>query len=655
MMDQRSFHVIDTLYREGDYVNGDELADALGISIRTLRDIIRDIRDQIEPYGASIRYKNNYGYRIDVNNRTLFASFMKRTRAAAENMKYEYPITSDERCEYLIRAFLLAGQPLKSDDLCEELGISRTTFALDLRQVKERLKHYELTLEVQSRKGLYVSGNEKNIQSCTADYFFYTDYAKSTAFIDQDLGRFCRDHEDTISNIVYAVLHDHDYAMTDLGIHNLIIHILITMFRHQSDMEKQKMEKLHIDEKACHLELQMAEELIKRIRETTGIRITEDELGYIAVHMIGARLFTMEDENLISLSTLNLVKDLFDEIDHHFGICFFEDVELFSLMCMHMEPMIQRVRNRIPMRNPLLKEIKSENPNGYDLAVYACQWLSQRLDVQIDENEMGYLALHFGVALERKKSAERKRILAVCASGAGTSRMLKYSLEKIFKNGSEEITTARVSDLKQMDLHDFDLIVTTVPFSHPDDVRVIQVSCFISESDQIQLKNALYSEKHDAKVFDAFEPGLFFDLEECDSAQNALQVMVHALHKSISVPEDFLKLTLKREQLSSTYMTNRCAVPHPSSVLLEENRIVIMHIRKPVIWFGGEKVEWIFLLGMKKQEDSISEQLIHALFALIHDTGAMKELRSSCDYRTFLSAFERISGSTQMEDENIFQ
>lgn len=654
MMDVRSFDVIDSLYREKGYLDGDELASSLDISTRTLRDIIRDVREHIEQYGASISYKNNFGYRLEVHQKTLFESFLAQEKKNIENMRFDYPITSDERCDYIIRRFLLSSTPVKSDDLCEELGISKTTFAQDLRHVRQTLSRYELQVEVQSKKGLTVCGSEKNMQTCMADFVFYNDFASSTSFTTHSIGQFCRQYEQKIRTCVNRVLSDNDYHMTDLGINNLVVHILITLYRGQMDPSKPNLSDVKINEDQYHLEISMAQQMADRVCEYTGMSLLEEELGFIAVHIIGSRLFSKEDENLISMETLNLVRDLFDEINRHYGISFFDDMELFTLMCMHMEPMIQRVRNGIPMRNPLLETIKTENPNGYDLAVYACRWLSQRLHASIDENEMGYMALHFGIALEGMKKAGRKRILAVCASGVGTSRMLKYNLEKLFGNSVESITTARMNEVIQMDLSVYDLIVTTVPFDHPVSTRVIQVGCFLSQSDQDALRNAFAASYDNTDgLLKAFDPAMYIENGDVEIWQQAVEQLYDRMSSCISMPDDFLKLTMDRENLSSTYIGNRCAVPHPTNVLLEENRIAVMHLKKPVVWSNGKKVEWIFLLGMKRYEDAGSDQLIHTLYELIGDVNVFRQLKMDASYDHFIRILQGVF-SVRSETEDCF-
>ncbi len=49
------------------------------------------------------------------------------------------------------------------------------------------------------------------------------------------------------------------------------------------------------------------------------------------------------------------------------------------------------------------------------------------------ETEIGYLALHIGGAIERRKIINQpKRCLIVCASGVGSAKLLSYKLQATF-------------------------------------------------------------------------------------------------------------------------------------------------------------------------------------------------------------------------------
>lgn len=120
----------------------------------------------------------------------------------------------------------------------------------------------------------------------------------------------------------------------------------------------------------------------------------------------------------------------------------------------------------------------------------------------------------------------------------------------------------------------------------------------------------------------------------------------------MAMPDDFLKLTMDREKLSSTYIGNRCAAPHPTSVLLEENRIAVMHLKKPVLWSNGKRVNWVFLIGMKRYADGYSDRLIGALYELIADVNAMKRLRNDPSYENFIQTMMNgLSVQSEAEDD----
>ena len=73
------------------------------------------------------------------------------------------------------------------------------------------------------------------------------------------------------------------------------------------------------------------------------------------------------------------------------------------------------------MKNPILQDIKREYPLAYEMATQACSVLRNVSPNPIKEDEIGYIAVSFALALERQKAKEwaPKNILIVCASGKG--------------------------------------------------------------------------------------------------------------------------------------------------------------------------------------------------------------------------------------------
>ncbi|WP_373367759.1 PRD domain-containing protein [Lactobacillus delbrueckii] len=74
----------------------------------------------------------------------------------------------------------------------------------------------------------------------------------------------------------------------------------------------------------------------------------------------------------------------------------------------HVESMYLRFLNGIPARNLSTLNIRIEYPILFDMSVYFCSILSDRLNITISEDETSFIALHFGSFIEQKSSADCK-------------------------------------------------------------------------------------------------------------------------------------------------------------------------------------------------------------------------------------------------------
>lgn len=73
------------------------------------------------------------------------------------------------------------------------------------------------------------------------------------------------------------------------------------------------------------------------------------------------------------------------------------------------------------LKNPLLKDIKARFPMAYAIALHSSSILTERYGHELKDDEVGYLALAFALAIERQNTElPKKNILIVCASGKGS-------------------------------------------------------------------------------------------------------------------------------------------------------------------------------------------------------------------------------------------
>ncbi len=650
MMDEKAFEFFSVLAKDFLYHTIEELSYQLDMSERSLREIVRVYKDEFEEKsGARLLLKTNFGYRIDVLDIMKFKSYFEKIEKEIQENQIANPNTSKDRSDYIIRKLLLSKTPIKTEDMCEELNVSKSTLATDLRNVRKELEKYSLQLDVKGKQGLYISGDMKNLRMCVSDCFFYQ---SDSLNVNIPLLENCTNIQgkEWIKTQLLDEIHKNNYHMSDIGIENLSVHLFISLLMYQLYGENTNV-NIHVDN--YPVEKEIAKNIIERIYQKSGIHLSDNDIGYIVIHMIGNKVFTEKDANILSFDTLNTVRKILTEIQNIYAVNLFNDIDLFTMLCIHIEPMIQRLQNHVRMHNPLAQQVYEENPLGYDMAVLASEIIAKKYDVIVDQNEIGYLALHFQLALERKSDSKAIKVLTVCASGAGTSRILKYKLERQFGDKMKVIDSCSLVELSTIDLNQYDLIISTIPLVNVNK-NVIVVNCMLSDMDYSTIDAFLNkgSQLLD-EVLKAFDKDLFIENLNVSDAQEVIHELCTKLGSKVTLPIDFEKRVIDRERIASTYTGHGVAVPHPSSILLDENKVVIAHVNKPILWFNHKEVQWIILLGMKKGDDQISESIVRVLYEVLSDASSMVKLKKNFTYQTWMDAI--ISHFDSKQQESIFK
>ncbi|SET21873.1 PRD domain-containing protein [Anaerobranca gottschalkii] len=79
----------------------------------------------------------------------------------------------------------------------------------------------------------------------------------------------------------------------------------------------------------------------------------------------------------------------------------------------HINFAIKRLKEGIEIINPFLYEIKLLYPEEYDTAAKVVNLLQKRLDIEIPEGEIGFLALHFvgGLSENKREALEQSKMI----------------------------------------------------------------------------------------------------------------------------------------------------------------------------------------------------------------------------------------------------
>lgn len=145
------------------------------------------------------------------------------------------------------------------------------------------------------------------------------------------------------------------------------------------------------------------------------------------------------------------------------------------------------MKQQMNIHNPMLAEIKRDYMELFEI-IEACT-ASVFPELQIPEEEIAYIVLHFAATLLQTEERQDVRVLVICSTGIGTSKMLATKLERKFP----EIELARhqsIFDLKQEEFLEYDVIVSTVLLENLNQ-SYVHISPMLTEDEAAKVKTAI--------------------------------------------------------------------------------------------------------------------------------------------------------------------
>lgn len=608
------------------------LAERFGVSLRTVRTWVHEANSLLGK-SAQIDLTRGHGYRLSISNPSAFSILM---RGARTGLAVPSGIDTPEgRVSYLVNDLLSCSDWVTLDDLSALLFISRRTVSADLRRVEEILSTFDLSLERRPRYGMRVAGTELNRRLCLASLVMLSNDGSSPAAIPPNVEAPVMDVVASlreIGAIVDGAIADTGYSINSTAYRNLLVHIAVAVNRIRSDcyVPMESSQLAAIREKP---EFEIARAIASGVSERFSVSLPEEEIAYISIHLSGKQaLRVMEGESstvIISDEVWDAVAEMLDLVYRGFHFDFRDDLELRMSLAQHIVPLTVRLRYRLRLENPLLSDIKSRFPLAYSMANDASTVLARRYGAECSEDEIGYLALAFALALERlRDEAPKKNILIVCASGAGSAKLLEYRYRQQFGPYVNEILTSDAAHINQIDLSRIDYVFTTVPLDRELPVPVRLVNFFLDDRDVEDMRGVLSASSEGdlvAETLSYLDDRLFIPHGVFAGKEGALRALCSCVAETRSVPPDFIQRVFERESLAQTAFGNRVAMPHPMEPCSDDTFVAVLLLDEPVAW-GQQQVQAIFLVSIARERDHDLNDFYSVLSRMLLSTKAIDVL-----------------------------
>lgn len=490
-MNKRESQIIETLGL-GEVLTIAQLAERFAVSERT-------VRKDLDSIDAALRRNGEAGIRLERGGRVICMGDPSVLLGVTRGM-YAYQPERSERVRMEAALIVLADEGTTLNTLAESLLVSRNTIINDQDDVKVLLEREGLALESKASKGLRATGAETSKRFLLRDAFY--EISDGAARILAELSSLTAASMDMLNKLLDDQQVIHDCILTDESLRAIRAYIYVAFVRLR-DGRMLEDEDVALVTAADDDLMALSSDFFDLVEDYFNLPSNEAERRFFGQRLEHRQFARHASERRDIPKVQTMTRQLIERLSVELGIDLVGDFTFFENLSNHLASVLRPDPVDYP-DTPLIRQVMQEN-KAIMAAVRACDDLvCSYVGRDLTELEVGYIALHVGAAIERKKSRQMPlHAVVVCNSGVGTSQLLTERLRGNFNFKIVRTCTAR--ELDTMGPADVDLVITTVPLKVCP-VDWVLVSPLLSDEDahRIALKvSTLRTERN----LDDFVPG----------------------------------------------------------------------------------------------------------------------------------------------------
>lgn len=610
MKNKRMDTLINVLEKVHDDISSTSLAKIIGVSEKTVRNYIKEINQQ-KIY--NIQSSKN-GYRLikvsDSHNNSIVNS-------------------AEYRENYLLSKLLTNKNGISIFEVAEELSVSESTIINNvLPQIKRLANKFQLSIQSHNYQYSLVGqeGQKRKLIGYIATHNSYG-YFTSTETLEKLFPSI---------NIRKALDQLHDICkqsnlfLNDYSMNNFLIHILIIWIRLQSNNTISVIDNCKNIENIISLSEQKEDiiklvDLIQSLFADINFTIPQNEYQHI-IALIALSIDHSYDSlnHLIEPKFMDNILEIAKEVSIRFDIPEFDHSFLMQFS-RHMYNAYYRAKINMSYPNPLAHQIKLEYAPVYDMSVYFAHKFSTIYNIILNEDEIAFIAFHFGAYIENNKNKlDTTSCIIICEKYHDFTKKLVSKIKLNFQN---DLT---IIDIMSLDHYlsiqpQSDLLITTIQttISHPYKILINPILTKQNIRDIWQGIEEIEEKKSFKKgnyfLEKALSNRLYARNVSFNSIEEYIRFMGNICYKNDYISQEFIDDVLLRESISSTAFTNFIAIPHTISHYAKSSFIFIVHNDSPINW-NNQKINFILMIGIAEKDIKRFKDTLDSLIDIFSST-----------------------------------
>lgn len=677
--------VIEQLLHTQEEMAVKKIADLLGVSERTIHRDLKSVEKIVLEHNLKLVKKAGVGLRISGDEYDK----QQLTSELVSWMASEF--TPEERQALILSTLFATNEPIKLFTLANELHVTIATISNDLDQLAEEVATYQLLLVRKRGYGVKIEGNETDKRSAISNLITkYVDPFEFVSLLKENIQAKSERPLNTISDRLLGLVNPEklrtieekvDQArdelpdeLADSAYIGLIVHLALAVERLQKG-DNITFDQAYLKQLEGTKEYEIAKEIIHDLEISFNMTIPDDEIGYITMHLMGAKL-RIDPHYMLEDSSVDIAykgKELINYVSTHLDVDVTENAHLLNDLVAHLKPTIYRLKQGMNIKNPMIEEIME---NYHDLFYLIKEGAQESFsDLSFPDDEIGFLVLHFASVILHNEKELDIRALVICSSGIGTAKILATKLIQQVPE-IKHVENKSLFDLGDIGVDAYDIIVSTIPLKGFDHDYIL-ASPMLSRAEVHLVKKAIRQKKLARKtkviakqevvekkpanfipqlevlhnyssvmldLLEAFYIGQMTENQPLASILNTV-CMELTINQTITNKESIIDKLLEREQISGLGIPNTSlALYHTRSNDVIRPSFTLHSLSNPLIVQGmdGEKMKIDRLILMLAPEDTKSEVLEVLSFLsslIIQSQSSMKLFQSGneIEIRNFLS------------------
>ncbi|GBU11096.1 hypothetical protein AwErysi_07120 [Erysipelotrichaceae bacterium] len=467
-----------------------KLAYRLQIPRRKIYYQLADLNAFLEAEGISAIVSDGEKISVSSGQRTSIEEIL------ANKETHAYIYLPAERQIILALNLLSAHQPLYLHNIITYMEVSRNTVIADVKKVRTLLLHLHHDAILKSRKddGYYLEMQEfdrrKVMHQLIAQLItFKRNLSKGyienilwNAQVELHEGIITRDILIEIDRVIenIAVILGKSLSFQDGEIFRASIFLLLLRMNSKLVVEWDQEEKVILEQ---FVEFQAALEVLKALNTILEVKLEENEAYFLAVLLLGARKDVDGHNQSDNFTTIrHAVQLMIEKFELHAGVRFEGKQTLEEQLITHIKALFYRTRYGLNIENALTHNVMERYPDIFRITKEASIYLEKYLDLVVNDDEIAYLAVHFGSYLMRNnKRVQQQKIILVSNLGIGVSGIFFQQIQQILPEFTiiDIMTTEQAAKLEEAVQF---CITTELHYNHHQGQTVL-VHAILSESD----------------------------------------------------------------------------------------------------------------------------------------------------------------------------